>query len=50
VQVEPGAAPERFRVTFNVGGRKAVFEVTTSSVRNPFRLRELGEFACPTGL
>jgi type VI secretion system protein ImpL len=50
VSVEPTGAPERFRATFDVDGRKAVFEVTTSSVRNPFRLRELGEFSCPQGL
>jgi len=42
--------PEHFRVTFDIDGRKAVFEVMASSVRNPFRLRELGEFACPMGL
>lgn len=50
VLIEPTGAPERFRATFDIGGRKAVFEVTTSSVRNPFRLRELREFGCPAGL
>ena len=50
VKIEPGEAPERFRATFDVDGRKAVFEITASSVRNPFRLRELGEFSCPAGL
>jgi type VI secretion system protein ImpL len=50
VKVEPGDAPERFRATFDVDGRKAVFEITATSVRNPFRLRELNEFACPAGL
>ena len=50
VQIEPMNAPERFRAIFDVDGRKAVFEVTASSVRNPFRLRELSEFACPAGL
>jgi type VI secretion system protein ImpL len=50
LQVEPGQAPERFRVTFAIEGRKASFDVTTSSVRSPFRLRELEEFSCPTGL
>jgi type VI secretion system protein ImpL len=50
LQVEPGTAPERFRATFNVNGRKASFDVTTSSVRSPFRLRELDEFTCPAGL
>ncbi|GAB3772203.1 type VI secretion system membrane subunit TssM [Ramlibacter monticola] len=50
VKIEPGSVPERFRATFDVDGRKAVFEVTANSVRNPFRLRELSDFACPTGL
>jgi type VI secretion system protein ImpL len=50
LQIEPTSAPERFRATFNIGGRKASFEITTSSVRSPFRLKDLEEFACPTGL
>ncbi|MDN3920007.1 type VI secretion system membrane subunit TssM [Roseateles violae] len=50
VQIEAGGSPERFRATFDVDGRKAVFEVVASSVRNPFRLRELSEFTCPAGL
>jgi type VI secretion system protein ImpL len=50
LQLEPSPAPERFRATFNVAGRKAVFDVTTSSVRSPFKLRDLEEFSCPTGL
>jgi type VI secretion system protein ImpL len=50
VRIEPTNAPERFKATFDVDGRKAVFEVTASSVRNPFRLRELNEFSCPAGL
>ena len=50
VKIESTNAPERFRATFDVDGRKAVFEVTASSVRNPFRLRELSEFSCPSGL
>ncbi|HNB43694.1 MAG TPA: type VI secretion system membrane subunit TssM [Burkholderiaceae bacterium] len=50
MRIEPGRSPERFRVTFELDGRKAVFEVTASSVRNPLRLRELTEFSCPNGL
>jgi len=50
VRIEPGTSPERFRATFNVDGRKAVFDITTSSVRNPFGLRELADFSCPSGL
>lgn len=48
--IEGTALPERFRATFVVDGRSAVFEVTTSSVQNPFRLRELVDFRCPGGL
>jgi len=46
-QIEGAGAPERFRATFNVDGRKIVFLITASSVRNPFRLSELQEFSCP---
>jgi type VI secretion system protein ImpL len=49
-QVDATAQPERFNVTFNVDGRRAVFEVTASSVQNPFRLRDLEQFQCPTRL
>ena len=49
-RIEPGNSPERFRATFTVDGRKAVFDITASSVRNPFQLRELTDFSCPMGL
>jgi len=48
--LSPAGAPERFNVVFNVGGRKATFTVTSSSVQNPFRLPELSSFSCPGGL
>ena len=50
VTIENTNAPEKVRATFDVDGRKAIFEVTASSVRNPFNLRELKEFSCPMGL
>lgn len=50
VNLQPGSAPEKFRATFDLDGRKAVFDVTTSSVRNPFRMAELKQFTCPNGL
>jgi type VI secretion system protein ImpL len=50
VGLQPGGAPEKFRATFDIDGRKAVFDVTASSVRNPLRMRELAEFRCPNGL
>ena len=45
--IEPAGSPERFKTTFTIDGRKAVFVVTASSVRNPFRLPELQNFSCP---
>lgn len=48
--IEPGSSPEKFRVSFAIDGRMAIFDVTSSSVQNPFRLRELTEFRCPAGL
>lgn len=50
VQIGPGSAPEKFRATFDVGGRKVIFDVTASSVRNPIALPELRGFSCPSGL
>jgi type VI secretion system protein ImpL len=50
VQIEETSQFERFLATFSVAGRRAVFEVSASSVRNPFRLPELSQFRCPTQL
>jgi type VI secretion system protein ImpL len=50
VSIQPGAAPEKFRAVFDLDGRKTIFDVTTSSVRNPFRLPDLRQFSCPNGL
>jgi type VI secretion system protein ImpL len=49
-QLVPGNAPERFTALFTVEGRRLRFEVTTSSVLNPFRLRAMEEFQCPSHL
>jgi type VI secretion system protein ImpL len=50
VALTPGISPEKFRATFDIDGRKAVFEITNSSVRSPLRLPELRGFQCPNGL
>ena len=39
--------PERFQITFNVGGHSATFEIRAGSVLNPFSLKELHRFRCP---
>ncbi|MEY4561437.1 MAG: hypothetical protein RLZZ618_714 [Pseudomonadota bacterium] len=45
--IEGAGAPERFKTTFTIDGRKTIFLVSASSVHNPFRLRELDNFVCP---
>ena len=50
IQIIPSAQSEKFTAIFNIDGRKAQFEVTTTSVKNPFRLKELEQFKCPTKL
>lgn len=48
-QINPSLKqPEKFTAIFNVDGKKAEFEVITSSVQNPFRLKELEQFNCPS--
>jgi type VI secretion system protein ImpL len=44
--VEPTAQAERYKVTFDFDGRKAVFEMTAPSVINPFRRNVLEQFRC----
>jgi type VI secretion system protein ImpL len=41
---------DKFLVTFLIDGRKAQFEVFSSSVQNPFTLSELRQFQCPARL
>ncbi len=49
-QIEAGAQPEKFRASFAIDGRRVAFDVTTSSVLNPFRLPHLQSFKCPKRL
>jgi type VI secretion system protein ImpL len=50
VQIVETRQSERFVATFSIEGRRTVFEIYASSVRNPFRLPELSQFRCPTAL
>lgn len=50
IQINPSTQPERFTAIFDIEGQKAQFAVETNSVQNPFRLRELEQFKCPTNL
>ncbi|HZW19935.1 type VI secretion system membrane subunit TssM [Noviherbaspirillum sp.] len=49
-QIVRSAQPERFRATVHIAGRRVTYDVTTSSVQNPFRLPELQAFQCPAKL
>jgi type VI secretion system protein ImpL len=49
-EIVPSAQPERFAVLVNLDGHKVRFEVTSSSVFNPFRLRDIQQFRCPAAL
>lgn len=42
--------PDKFRITFSGAGGNAVFELSASSVRNPFSLTALRSFRCPPKL
>jgi len=43
-------SPETIEVEFDIGGRKARFQLRASSAFNPFHLQELAEFQCPSRL
>jgi type VI secretion system protein ImpL len=44
----PTSQGERYKLTFDLGGRKIVYDLTASSVINPFRRDGLEQFRCPT--
>ena len=50
VSFVPGGEREKYRAVFDLDGKKAAFDITASSVRNPFRLDALSSFSCPQGL
>jgi type VI secretion system protein ImpL len=48
-QILPSGSGQ-FRLTFQLGGRQAVYDLRTASGSNPFGLRELEGFRCPEQL
>jgi type VI secretion system protein ImpL len=46
--LRPSLGPESFNATFQVDGREVQLEVIANSVQNPFRLREVSSFRCPS--
>lgn len=49
-QIGPIVSTGEDRVIFNLGGRQASYRLRAGSSLNPFRLRALREFRCPTSL
>ena len=49
-QFQPSNLPELYRVVFRAGSHLALFELRAASVTNPFNLRLLESFRCPTNL
>ena len=50
VRIEPGGAPNRVLMLLDVEGRKARFEVRSTSPANPMLREELEQFQCPRRL
>ena len=48
--IEASGQGERFKLTFDIDGQKMVYELTASSVINPFRREALEQFRCPARL
>ncbi|MES9820483.1 MAG: type VI secretion system membrane subunit TssM [Candidatus Thiodiazotropha sp.] len=49
-KTEATDSPETIKVEFDVGGRKSRFMMRASGALNPFKLRELADFRCPSRL
>ncbi|SOE89498.1 type VI secretion protein IcmF [Caballeronia arationis] len=49
-KLEATAQPERYKLTLESAGRKAVLELDANSVVNPFRRAPLEQFRCPDHL
>ena len=50
VRSEPGPTPERWRLTFDVEGRRARFEVKAPAALNPIARQELEQVQGPKRL
>jgi type VI secretion system protein ImpL len=46
-EIQPGGAPQTFRLVFDVGGQSARFILQAGSSHNPFGRNALAGFRCP---
>lgn len=49
-EIQPSGVPEKFTLVMNLDGKRARVDVITSSVFNPFQMREVKQFRCPAAL
>jgi type VI secretion system protein ImpL len=49
-KITSGGQPDKFKLTFTGAGGAATFELTASSVNNPFTMSALRSFHCPPNL
>ncbi len=49
-QMQPSSAPEKFSLAINLDGKRARVDVIAASVFNPFQMREIKQFRCPSAL
>ena len=49
-QMQPSSVPEKFSLLVNLDGKRAKVDVIAASVFNPFQMREIKQFRCPSAL
>lgn len=47
-ELRVGSGPERFNATLDIEGRRVQLDIIANSVRNPFQMREVVRFRCPS--
>lgn len=47
-RVQPGESPDLYTLTFDLGGRTAIFQIRAASLINPFAPGVLQDFHCPS--
>lgn len=49
-ELQPSGAPEKFGLVINMNGKNTKVDVLSRSVFNPFQMKEIKQFRCPTAL
>jgi type VI secretion system protein ImpL len=49
-EIQPSSVPEKFTIVMNLDGKRARVDVIAASVFNPFQMKEVKQFKCPSAL